>query len=157
MSSSASHFGKVAYYSLVCTGKIWELDKLFSTEKATYCVTLFHSIKFLQIQSRQSELFWKLHYTAKYKLVFSFFILSSQFLLQYYSCAISTLGGFQDQTGYSPELPGLASQLTLLQEEVGAFLRCLLTWIISQSRDYCFFLVKIRISQGFQLCISLPL
>lgn len=82
-------------------------------------------------------------------------ILWAQFLLQHYSCVISTLEGFQDQTGYSPEQPGLASQLTLLREEVEALIRSPLTWIIPQSSDYCFFSVQIRISQGFHLCIGL--
>lgn len=60
-------------------------------------------------------------------------LLPPLFLLQHYSCVISALGGFQEQTGYSPEQPGLASELLLLWEQVGALVRSLLTWIIPWS------------------------
>lgn len=60
-------------------------------------------------------------------------LLPPLFLLQHYSCVISALGGFQEQTGYSPEQPGLASELLLLWEQVGALVRSLLTSIIPWS------------------------
>lgn len=59
-----------------------------------------------------------LRYSAKDKLIFNFFIIKPRFLLQHYSCIISTLGGFQEQTGYSPEQPGLAPELPLFEKRL---------------------------------------
>lgn len=72
----------------------------------------------------------------------NWFLISSllplQFLLQHHSCIISTLGGFQEQTGYSPEQPGLASELLLLSEEVRALVRSLLNYsIVLSGVSFC--------------------
>lgn len=67
---------------------------------------------------------------TKYKLILNFIIFSPPFLLQRDSCLVSTLGGFLDHAGYSPEQPGLATLLTLLGQETAALVRSLLISVL---------------------------
>lgn len=73
VSQSACYFSKAENYSLSCTSKVWGLDRL----------SCCHFLPQYEVfaDAVQSGLLWKLHYTAKYKLIFNFFVLSPPFLL----------------------------------------------------------------------------